>query len=240
MSISIDHIVEAEKRLITQYTEADSVKKYLQAVLVEANELEQVFCDLMLKRALDTAEGEQLDIIGEIVGQPRILINSTQLFFFGFETAPGAQSFGDLNDAQVGGRFRSLNESGTGGDPLTDEEYRIFIRARIAKNYTAATLEEIISQIKFILQEPDLGVYIIEGDRAYTVVFGRVLTLNERALLTTTDLIPKPLGIQASYADVSDLSFFQFSDEDGSEPGNGGFGDLTDPNVGGFFSTLLL
>ena len=234
----VDHIDTAINHLITQYKESETVKDYLRAVLEEANELEQVYCDLIQERFIETAEGKILDIIGSLVGQSRILIDATQLVFFGFDGAAGAASFGEVGNPLVGGRFRSVSEDTTGNNVLTDPEYRLFIRARIIKNYTRATLEEIISMAQFILDADT--IVITEGDRSYTVGIGRLLTLNEQALIANTDLMPKPVGIRASYAFFNPDSYLSFTSVGGSPITGGlGFGTVSSPTVGGSFSSII-
>jgi len=232
-----DHQVDAKNRVITQYKDATSTKKYLDAALVLANELEQVFCDLLLKRFIDTAEGVVLDNIGELVGQPRILVAATATDFFGFDGEPDALGFTDLLAPETGGRFRALGEATTGNIPLVDEDYRLFIRARIIKNDTRATREDIISMIVFVLGAS--GVEVIEGNRNYRVDIGLLLTDIQRALILTTDLLPKPQGIGVGYAFFDpDLDAFTLGDI-GDLDAEKGFSSLADPSSGGQFSTLV-
>ena len=51
----IDHQERAVSRLITQYREAANLKGYTAALVAENNDLEQVFCDLLNLRTIDTA-----------------------------------------------------------------------------------------------------------------------------------------------------------------------------------------
>lgn len=67
----IDHKTLAKSRLLTQYRESTNIINYQQGLLVEAANLEQVFQDLINKRSINTAVGDQLDDVGEIVGQSR-------------------------------------------------------------------------------------------------------------------------------------------------------------------------
>lgn len=236
MASIVDHQDAAKKRLIIQYKESDTIRLYLDAVLSLANDLERVFCDLLLKRFIDTAEGVNLDIIGELVGQPRVLIDASIIEFFGFEGDPTARGFTSLSSPETGGRFRSVNESTTGNITLTDEDYRLFIRARIIKNNTRASREDIIAMIIFVFGAAD--VEITEGDRAYLVNIGKVLTNNERALVQSTDLLPKPQGIKANYAFNDPDAAFSFASISSPSSVNG-FSTLSAPDTGGEFSSLI-
>jgi hypothetical protein len=233
MAELINHKELAESRLATQFKESINLINYLKALLVEADNLEQVFQDLLNKRWIDTAEGVQLDIIGAIVGQPRILVDATILSYFGFSPDPGAQSFGTVNDPSIGGRFRGKDESTTGNRGLTDDEYRVYIRARIVKNSIIPTLPELLSFLKFLFEVEQ--IIIIDGAMHYTVQFGRILTANEKAFLLNTDLVPKVAAVGVSYQEYEADSAFGF----GGIPTSKGFGSVNDPSIGGKFSSII-
>lgn len=187
----VDHIDAVVGYLATQFKEAENLINYIKSLLVGANELEQLFCDIIEVRSIDNATGVYLDIIGSIVGQPRTLIDANDVTYFGFLGDPQANAF-DV------GRFRGPDESTGGFRDLSDVEYRAFIRARIAANNTRGTIEEIIAQIKFILDD-DTQIIITEGTEAeYSVAFGRMLTDNEQ-LLIDSGIVPKPIGVTVTY-----------------------------------------
>jgi len=229
----IDHLVLAESRLATQFTEAVNLIGYLKALLVEANNLEDVFTSLLTDRWIDTSVGEQLDILGDIVGQPRILIDATQLFYFGFDPDPGAESLGDINNPGVGGRFRAIGEPTTGDRPLTDEEYRQFIRIRIVKNSITPTMLAMQEFFQDLLDTPNIN--IIDGNMIYIVQIGKMLTSNEKVFLTTATVIPKVAAVGVGYQEYNPDSPFGF----GGVVGSGGFGDLNNPLIGGYFASII-
>lgn len=67
----VDHVQEALDRLPTQYTTDAGVTTLLAALVRPAQALEDTLQDMLLNRAVDTAVGAQLDIIGKLVGQAR-------------------------------------------------------------------------------------------------------------------------------------------------------------------------
>jgi len=194
----IDNIELGVSRLVTQFREATNFINYIKALLREADTLEEISCQLLEDRYLATALGRQLDIIGEIVGQPRILIDSTAFEYFGFTGAIGANSFGTLTNPTIGARFKSIHDPIAGNRTLLDEEYRVFIRARIIKNSTTGTIQEVIDAIKRI-QPSFESVTVIGGDLTLTIDFGRPLTANEELFITTTDLIPRAASVEYIY-----------------------------------------
>ena len=83
-------------------------------------------------------------------------------------------------------------------------------------------------------------VIITEGDRAYRVDIGRVLTPNEQALLLQTDLLPKPIGIRVEYGFFDPDSVLAWGRLNNPPlPDTDGLGTLADPNVGGKFSSII-
>jgi len=196
MSIEkLDHEQVAISRLLTQFSEAENLKGYIKALLSEANTLEQVFCDIIDLRTIDTATGFTLDVIGVLVGQPRILVDANLLMFFGYQGVGNEDSYGTLSDSSIGARYLSLGEDTTGNVELTDEEYRLFIRARIAKNHSNGSINDVASLTSF-LSGADL-VIVQDGlePASFTLGIGKKLSANEKQLLKTNDLIPKPAGV---------------------------------------------
>ena len=230
----INHKELAQSRLATQFRESLNLIAYIKVLLLEADNLESVFCDLLEKRWIDTAEGVNLDILGSIVGQSREFINAEIFEYFGFSDNSQAQSFGTLVDPGVGGRFRLVGEPTTGIRELSDEEYRKFIRSRISRNSTKSTPEEIISQIRFIFDSP--LVLFVDGNTTYEVSIGKKLSLNEKSILFDTDIIPKTAGVQASYVtEFNSSNFFGFQ----GVPNSLGLGSLINPGMGGQLGNLI-
>ena len=233
MSSIIDHKELAESRLATQFKESTNLISYIKALLLESDSLEGVFRSLLTDRWIDTAEGINLDIIGSIVGQPRILVDALIISYFGFAPNSGASSFGSVSNVSLGGRFRSKEESTTGNRELTDEEYRVYIRARIIKNSINPNLPETLSFFKFLFEVEQ--IIITDGAMHYTVQFGRMLTVNEKAFLLNTDLVPKVAGVGVGYQEYESESAFGF----GGIPTSKGFGSINDPSIGGKFSSII-
>jgi len=235
ISQSINHKDLAESRLATQYRDSIKLIAYIKSLLYEADTLEQVFKDLLEKRWVETATGVNLDIIGSIVGQTREFIDAEIFEYFGFADNPIAQSFGTLSDTGIGGRFRAVGEETTGIRLLTDDEYRVFIKARIVRNSTSSTPEEIISQLRYLFDSP--LILIVEGlEASYEISIGRRLTLNEKSIISQTNIVPKTAGVSSNYVTEFDgEDFFSFK----GIPGSDGFGSVNNSELGGKFGQLI-
>ena len=241
-----DYLSIARSRVTEQFkTESAPVfDKYLQLLLGGKIELQEVFRQLMQERSIDTAVGAQLDIIGDIVGQPRELIDTALLVFFAFQGYPNAQSFGDLDNTALGGPYRGVNDPIAGNTLLTDDQYRLFIKAKIIKNNTNATPNQILEFINFVFGS-NHNQLIEEGDAAYTLLIGKELSDFERVLLTYVSyssgypsrFVPKPIGVRVNYGTFISGDAFAFQ----GVPGAKGYGDLTTiAAIGGYGSSYGL
>lgn len=233
MTSPIDHLVLGISRLATQYREADNLIDYLEIFLRQSNEIETAINDTIVERFIDTATGTQLDIIGAIVGQSREASDAETAVFFGFEGDFGSVGFGDINDPSVGGRFIGVGEPPITTRLLTDEEYRVFIKARIIKNHSSGTIEDVVAQLNLIF--PDVKVLVVEGNASYEVSIGKELSTNEKLIFLDSDILIKPVGVQVSYVAEFTNDAFSFA----GVPDGAGFGDVNDPLVGGTFSKVI-
>jgi hypothetical protein len=234
MATEINHKELAISRLATEYKASVNLISYIQTLLLEAQNLEEIYQSLLTDRWIDTATNTTLDIIGSIVGQSRTFIDANDLFYFGFHGNPQSDSFGSIDNTGLGARFRAVDERTTGLRSLTDDEYRLWIRARIARNSTHSTPEDIIDLIAFVF--PVDLILFLDGDTEYFVSIGKFLTINEKLILTNADIFPKTAGVKANYVTEFDSnSFFGFD----GVPGSGGFGSLTNPAQGGKFGQLI-
>lgn len=195
----IDHKAKAISRLLVQFSEAAILQGYIKALLSEADNIEKAIQDTIDLRTIDSATGATLDIIGVLVGQPRILLNATALVFFGYDGHLSADSYGDLDDSSLGARYISAGEPLSGNRVLNDEEYRLFIRARIAKNHSNGSINSVAYLASFVTGT-DL-IVIQEGPEpaTFNIGFGRKLDANTKTFLANNNLIPKPAGVRIAY-----------------------------------------
>lgn len=228
--LEVDYLEEARDRITEAFKGKDIIDRYLQLLIDQQQDLQQVFKDLLQKRSIDEATGATLDIIGEIVGQPRELISADLFNFFGFQGALKADTFGDFGQPQIGSKFYDFGTPFGGNVLLDDETYRLFIKAKILKNTTASTPEEFLTFINFMFGTTTTAL-LEEGDAEYIVLFGRELSIFEQTLLNYVStsqgypsrLIPKTVGVRVNFGWFEADNYFGFQ----GAPGAKGFGDLT-------------
>ncbi len=140
------------------------------------------------------------DITNNISGQEGI-VYSSGLLVTASSTAAAATSLstsGVLGCTILGdpARYISLGEDPTGSRLLTDDEYRLFIKARIAKNQSKGTINSIVDMIAFVVGSTDFAVVDGIDPAEFTVTFDSgALTGNDIIFITQSDLIPKPAGV---------------------------------------------
>ena len=226
---TVPYLEEARERITYAFTDKPIFDKYLQLLILGQVEIQEALKQVMQLRSIDTAEGEQLNVIGRIVGQPRELLEADLYEYFGLQGATNAQSFGELGNSSIGGLFYNYGTPLGGNVLLDDETYRKFIKAKIFKNVTASTPEEFITVVNTIF---DLPISISsEGDAQVTLMFGRILTAFEKALLNYVStsqgypsrLIPKTVGVRINYGEFEGGNYFGFQ----GAPGAKGFGEFT-------------
>lgn len=222
-----DFDAEVQSRLVTQYQNSVGFRKLIKIFTDELQEVEQVFQDLLNKRQLDVAVGDQLDIIGAIVGQDRFKVLTNTSGYFGFVDLYwfGYIGFHDID----GGNW--LPDDGSEYTDLTDDQYRQFIRGKIFKNQSNFSLPAMELLAQYVMNDP--GAFASSPYPLMTdVCFSRVLEGWEIALLNTVftsttnqRLIPPPAGTQIMFCyyptskpfGFVDLGYYGFHDIEGGE-----------------------
>lgn len=199
----VDHRALAQSRLATQFREASNLINYIRSLLREADDLETVFQDLLNDRYLDTAEGVQLDILGEIIGLSRTEVLSTGDDFFGFFGAISAGTFDSTSSEVSSALFLSISDEEYPQAIVTDTQYRRLLRAAIIKNNMTPTVNNVISAV--MIGFDSTPVVIAESKADFTVTFDRVLTDDEKLYVITSKLTPRPAGVSAKHADSNGI-----------------------------------
>lgn len=190
---TIDHVALGLSRVAWQYKQSPKYLAFLTALLKFGDELERVFLSIEESLDIDKAVGKQLDIIGDIVGVSRIIPDAIPFPFFGFADGRGQYPFGEKTDRSFGARFRELTEAAANTNVLKDAEYRMLIRARIVKNHSKGTPEDIIAALVYLFQTS--VEYSTPAPMHVKCKLGRNLSLAESSLLDILDILPRPSGV---------------------------------------------
>lgn len=182
-----DQATEMISHLTAQFEEKPNVEGLVRALGIVLNDFEVVMDDLVVQRWLVNAVGQQLDGIGTIVDQSRIINQSIARVFFGFEGQTAAVGFGQA-------RFRRWGENWKTSTRLNDEEYRKVLYAKIYKNTSNCTIEEVL-RIIGILFDTDKVILHEIGNAKLIFSVGRKITKNEILFIDSLNLIVKAGGV---------------------------------------------
>jgi hypothetical protein len=137
---------------------------------------------------IDTAVGEQLSVIGRIVVAPRSFVGSMPMNPGLFDLTDGDE-FGD-DEAM----FSALTIDQDG--QLSDDLYRLVIKAKIVKNNGDASIENILDGMNFLLPKADV-LRVTDGeDMSFSIEFYGQITNLERFALLNAGLVPKPQAVR--------------------------------------------
>jgi hypothetical protein len=202
MIVDQDFIDQYTKLLIMQYYDKPKAKAEIEGVAGEFSKVYGFFSAFMNEFDLDDATGNRLDIIGRIVGVNRIIPNSLTKHFFGFVDNPAAKGFGDLFSIVDSAPFKDLFEFDYTDTQLSNNNYRTFIRAKIAKNVVKAY---VISDGHDSIQDV---ITLLFGDTAYVIDnYNMTMTLHLPsnfdsdilAGIQESGLIPSAQGVSYNY-----------------------------------------
>ncbi|AIU88344.1 DUF2612 domain-containing protein [Pectobacterium odoriferum] len=158
-----DHQKKALSRVYWQYKSSPKLIEWLKILpdIAQAS-IEEQADKIQRMLDIDTAEGEQLDICGRIVG---------------YRTRPL-------------GTFSPACQPA----PVNDDLFRRMIRAKIFKNNSVATIDEIQFAADYIMNEP---TRLLDGQdmEMRLIWFTHNVDIGTQKLIQDYDLIPRPQGV---------------------------------------------
>lgn len=202
MSLNTDPRVRAEGLLIGQYQDSVNLKGFIDNEMVQFSALHTDCLNMLTQRTLENAVGYNLEVLGEIVGQPRGYNKTINGVFFGFFGAFGSDTFGTVGDAGEGGIFKSVSDREFDLTLQTDEEYRRFIKVRIIKNKSNLNIDDMIDIVLLGVQSTS-EVTVTENSANFVLTFSTALTEPEKLLLTDRKFLPKPVGVTYTLVDTN-------------------------------------
>lgn len=191
-------------RIYAQYRTKPKAVAWYQITRKLAAELEDPATAVRVMYDIDTAVGEQLNIIGRIVVIDRAFTGEVALNPGLFAEPDGAE-FGDTS-----AMFAALYVDQDG--KMSDDLYRLVIKAKIIKNNSDATIESILYGMNFLLPNADV-LRVTDGeDMSFSVEFYGSITDLERWALLNVQLVPKPQGVRFN-GFLEGLDYVQFGDD---------------------------
>ena len=151
------------------------------------------------------ARGVWLDLIGDIVGVSRVFEKEIQPVFFGFDDQPNTTGFGQA-------RFRKLDDKTTASSVLNDDDYRVVIIGKIARNYGDVSEVGVATSVLNMTQADNVLVYQ-SGQATFSVYIIGLISDNIKSILTGTDIIPRAAGVKVNLFFSADGNIFGFADQ---------------------------
>lgn len=175
-------------RIYAQYRNKPKAVAWYKIAMNLATQLSDVSQAVRIMYNIDSASDELLNIIGRIVVVPRNFIGYVALNPGMFAEPDGAE-FGD--DTAM---FSALSVDQDA--QMSDDLYRLAIKSKIIKNNKAATIEDILYGMNFLLPNAEVLKVIDGEDMSFSVeLYGNITELERWALLNAT-LVPKPQGVK--------------------------------------------
>lgn len=209
----IDHAQAAVDRLPQQFKGKPKLEALIRILCAPMVALEQAFVDLLTKRTVETAEGVQLEVLARIVGQPIVDVSETTL------------------RSLIRARIRANKSSGFGDQVLLVARLVLTDFAADPVVLAAGTLAlEIEPQYpaSFVLRVENVDLPWDLADLLSRSFLRLVKADGVRAIL---EFAPQD---ELASVDHHDTSFRFDGDADG-----GGFGDVSDPTVGGHLGAAI-
>lgn len=151
---------------------------------------------------VDTSEGVQLDLIGKIVGVPRVVQGFVpDIVYYSYDnnanpmTYPEGKGMSDIG-SPVMAKFKDYEEVKKSIYSLSDGLYRIMIKLKILYNNSNGTLKDIDDGLYKIFKG---GITITDNfDMTGTVTVSSKYNLEGR-LAAFLKIIPRPLGTYLTF-----------------------------------------
>lgn len=180
--------IQTPDRIYAQYRNSPKTVQWLNIVDTIADELCVAVNDVQLMYDIDLNIGEQLNIIGRIIGTDRTVLGSFILEVFEANTD---------GDNECGDPAVQCSAASVAGDSeLSDTYFRTLIRSKIVKNNSFSTIDGILKAVSFVTPNTLWSKLNDHEDMTFSLETSDTLTEIERTLLVTEDVVPKPQGVR--------------------------------------------
>lgn len=183
-----DHAQISWDHWLAQHIGKSNTENFVRAFYPPLKVLDKALNDLYTKRFLGTAEGQQLDGIGSIVGIPRGLANQIFLPFFGFTAQVAGRGFGVA-------RLRKRYEPWASTLILGDTEYRLILYLKIALNNGYGTAEQLMYAFNTSLHVTRTRIDDFGNANARVYINDFIMSNDPRSTLLEF-MIPRAAGVK--------------------------------------------
>ncbi len=200
----VESISDRPDRICAQYRNKKNFVSWLNIVYKLTTELADTAAAVRIMYDIESAQGEQLDIIGRIVVVPRNFLGNVPL-------NPG--QFADPDGAECGDDSQMFSALSIDQDSeMSDQLYRLAIKSKIIKNNSGSTIEDILFGVNFLL--PDAQVLrLVDGENmSFSIEFYGNITELQRWALLNGSLIPKPQGVRFN-GFLEGVGYVEFNDD---------------------------
>jgi len=186
--------------LIKQYWEKPNARGEIAAQAATWEKIRDIMDQFGDEFDIDIATGDRLDIIGKIIGIGRIIPFVIAKVAFGFNGNPNARGFDSKFEMLVDrAPFLSKFEPTRTPLELNDDDYRFFIKVRIAANSGSAFM---VSDTRVTMQDVvntafEGNAYVVDRQDMTLALYVSPTFNSERLLaIRNLDLLPKPQGVR--------------------------------------------
>lgn len=204
--------LSAAELIENQLRESPNYLEVVRLLAEDFDECSDIFEYVAKNININNARGKWLDLIGDIVGVSRVFEKQIQPVFFGFADQSHITGFEQA-------RFREPDDRTTASSVLNDDDYRVVITGRIARNYGDVSEVGVATSILNMTQAQQVLIYQ-GGPAAFNVYIIGLVSDNIKSILTGTDIIPRAAGVKVNLFFSGDGNIFGFADQSGMK----GFG----------------
>lgn len=181
----MDNVLRAKSRIINEYRNKPRMISWLTITPGISNQhLEAPLDRIYSSYDVDTVIGEELDIIGRIVGVPRPILRAAEFDVFGYL---GNDSYTNYNISPYIGDGEAVDA------PLNNDLYRKLVKAKIARNISDGTADSIIQLLEIIIGVK-VTALVDNGDKSFDIGVDSTLDNTTLYLIENFDIIPRPQG----------------------------------------------
>lgn len=224
--------------LIRQYRSKPNAKAEVELIAQTVGRTAAFISEFSEGFDVDVATHDRLDKIGKIVGISRTIPNAFTPYRFSFSRDSDGGGFGSVFNESIGAPFASIFDAERTDLRLDDEDFRLFIKAKIALNNGAGYMvsDDYISMQDVIETLFNGRGYVIDNyDMTLTLFVPFDVPQDRLELILQLNLLPRSQTVRYSQIVWGESDSFGFASDVGAK----GFGSLTDPEQGGSLARLF-